>query len=221
MQRVLPIYLAVDTSGSMADSGRLQAVQEAIIQLVDELLSSPMLGDQVRVGIVSFADRAELVLPLTDLTELRSLPRMSARGSTDFGSLFHLLARVIERDLRVLRSRNTVTFRPFVFLITDGTPTDGDWEPAFHDFDGRTRAQLVMIGIGPAGRPTEVHQRLRPVAVYEWDDTHDEVLATRIFSVFNDFVHSLTKSVVRSTGPDMGHLLLPPTYPPLGESDIR
>lgn len=221
MQRVLPIYLAVDTSGSMANSARLQAVQEAIIQLVDELSSSPALGDQVRVGIVAFADRAELVLPLTDLTELRSLPRLSAHGATAFGPLFQLLARVIERDLRVLRSRDTVTLRPFVFLITDGwAAADANWERAFEDFDGRTRAQLVVIGIGSAANLTKVRRRLRPVAVYEWDDTHDEVLATRIFTVLSDFAHSLTKSVVRSTGPDAGQLQLPPPHPPLGEPDI-
>jgi uncharacterized protein YegL len=219
MQRVLPIYLAVDTTASM--STRLQAVQEAIISLVDELLSSPALGDQVRVGIVAFADRAELVLPLTDLTELRSLPRLTARGATQFGPLFRQLTRVIEHDLRVLRARDTITFQPFVFLITDGLPVDPNWEKAFQEFDDRTRAQLVILGIGLDGTSTTLLQRLRPVAIYTWEDDHVEVLAARIFTVLSDFAQSLVRSVQRSTGRDAGELQMPPPYRPLRESDIR
>lgn len=219
-QRVLPIYLAVDTSGSMSEGTRLEAVQQAIIQLVDELLSSPALGDQVRVGIVAFADHAELVLPLTDLTELPSLPRLYARGSTLFGPLFQRLGRVIDHDLRVLRYQDTSTLRPFVFLITDGAPADRDWERSFQDFDRRTKAQLIVITTGTGWEGSEIWQRLRPVAVYEWNDNHDEVLATRIFGVVNDFARTLTRSVMLPGRHD-ARPHLPPPYPPLGEADLR
>ncbi|MGB2571672.1 vWA domain-containing protein [Micromonospora citrea] len=219
-QRVLPIYLAVDTSASTATGNRLEAVQQALIQLVDELLSSPALGDQVRVGIVAFADHAELVLPLTDLTALPSLPRLYAHGATRYGPLFHRLGRVIDHDLRVLRSQDTSVMRPFVFLVTDGVPVDRDWERAFQDFDRRAKAQIVVIAIDVGAEGSETWQRLRPVAVYEWDDHHEDVLATRIFGVVSDFARTLTTSVMlpgrHDTRPH-----LPPPYPPLGEADLR
>ncbi|MFI6162873.1 VWA domain-containing protein [Micromonospora haikouensis] len=219
MQRVLPLYLAVDTSASMYSG--VEAVQQALIQLVDELLSSPALGEQVRVGIVTFSDDAELVLPLTDMTELRSLPRLHARGVTAYGPLFHRLARIVERDLRALRARDTLVFRPFVFLITDGLPVDGGWERAFQEFDRRTRARLVVIAIGLRDEFAEVLQWLRPVAVHRWYDTDDELLGTRIFTVVSNFARSLTTSVMLEPPGRDEYPQLPPPQPPLGEADIR
>ncbi|MBF5033056.1 VWA domain-containing protein [Micromonospora sp. ANENR4] len=220
MQRVLPLYLAVDVSGSMAHGARLDAVQQALILLFDELLSSPALGDQVRVGVMTFADKTELVLPLGDMTELRSMPRLSPRGATAFGPLFRALGRTIERDMRVLRSRDTLTYRPFIFLITDSTPSDHerDWGNAFDEFDRRTKARLVVITMTPDR--DDVWRRLRPVAVYQWNETHDEVLADRIYGAVYNYARTLTTSTMLGGHRD-GQPLLPPPYPHLGEPDIR
>ncbi|WP_328756448.1 vWA domain-containing protein [Streptomyces sp. NBC_00271] len=221
MQRVLPFYLAVDTSTSMYVSGRLDAVQETVVRFTEELLSNPLLGEHIRLGLVTFSDQAELVLPLTDLTELRSLPRLSGHGAAHYGVLFRYLGRVIERDLRVLRAHDTVTFRPFVFLLTAGMPSDSGWEQAFHEFDELTRAQLVVMGVGMEELPPEVLRRLNPVDAEAWSDVPADVLAARITSVLERYAMSLIASTMVSINRDSDPPRMPPPNPPLNETDIR
>lgn len=195
MQRVQPLYLAVDTTASMA--GRLRGIEEAVIRLTDELLSSPVLGERIRVAIVTFADDAELVLPLSDLTDLRTLPRLSAGGATFYGPLFRQLAKIIDRDTRLLQARNTEVFRPIVFLITDGSPIDApSWEREFRKFDDVTRAQLVAIVLDMDGLPAGMRDVLHPVAEHVWNDGQDGQLPVRLASVLTDVANSLTRSVL-------------------------
>lgn len=200
MQRVLPIYLAVDTSLSMATGRHLEAIQESIILLAEELLSDPALGDAVRVAIVGFADDAQLVLPLSDLTELQSLPRMTASGPTRYGALFRTLSKVIERDVLGLQAHDTVPFRPAVFMITDGLPLDAGWQRAFADFERRSRALLVLIALGlDADGVAELSRELHPLQTYTWGDVPADVLAERTFQVISQYAMSLTRSTIVST----------------------
>jgi len=220
VQRVLAVYLAVDTSVSMAMSGRLEAIEGAIIEFAGELLSSPLLGEQVRVAIVGFSSRAELVLPLTDLTAQQALPRLSAHGVTHYGPLFSLLSKVITRDVRVLRTRDTIMLRPFVFLVTDSLPVDSGWEETFQEFRDATRAQVVIIGIGlDSDSATQLH-RLHPAGMYLLDGDRPEVLGEEIFRIVDQYAESLVTSVIVSARSEEHNLRLPPPNPPLGETDI-
>lgn len=220
MQRVLAVYLAVDTSASMAMSGRLEAVEEAIIEFADELLSSPLLGEQVRVAIVGFSSRAELVLPLSDLTEQQTLPRLSAHGSTHYGPVFSLLSKVITSDVRTLRARGTIMLRPFVFLITDGLPLDPGWEESFRRFREATRAQVVIIGIDLDSDSAGQLRRLRPAGMHLLDGDRHEVLADELFRIVDQYAESLVTSVMVSATSEEHDVHLPPPNPPLGEADI-
>jgi uncharacterized protein YegL len=218
VQRVLPMYIAVDTSSSMAGSW-LEAVQQAIVEFTVELLSDPLLGETVRVGLIAFNDDAEVVLPLSDLTELRRLPRLHSRGRTQFGPVFRLLARVVERDHRVLLAGDTSTYAPFVFFITDGMPTDRGWERSYAEFRDRTRAQLVLVAIGldAAG---DALRELRPLQVLQWRDAHEMGFAEWLLRTLEEYAQSLTRSVMMQDRDD-GPLRMPPDHPPLGEQDIR
>ncbi|WP_306205671.1 vWA domain-containing protein [Actinoplanes sp. RD1] len=188
------MYLAVDISSSMAGD-RIAAVEQAIARLSTELLSNPLLGERVRVGIVAFHETAEVVVPLSDLTELRRLPRIRARGVARYGPLFQLLARVLERDRRVLLAADNRVSSPFVFLITDGVPVDSGWYHSYAEYRDRTRARLILVAIGVAP-DDEGLRELRPVRALHWQDAHDMGLSEWLFDVMDEYAHELTTSVV-------------------------
>jgi uncharacterized protein YegL len=198
---------------------RIDAVQQAVVQLTNELLSSPMLGDQVRVGIVAFNEDAELVVPLSDLTELRRLPRLGTGGTTHFGPAFRLLSRVIQRDRRALRAQDTVTYQPFVFLITDGVPVDRGWGSAYAEFSDLTGSRLVLVTIGPDYLEEGSILRLNPVQTLRWTGVHNMGLAEWLLSGILQYANSLTRSIV--VEPRLGESFrMPPGLAPLGESDL-
>lgn len=80
-RRPLRLTLAVDASGSMAQSGGLERIRRGLAQLVGQLRAED------RVAIVAFADAARIILPATpgDQTQriVGALATLSPSGSTN------------------------------------------------------------------------------------------------------------------------------------------
>jgi uncharacterized protein YegL len=153
---VLAFYVVVDASVSMEQNGALDQANEIMPKVADAIDTSPTLGDLVRFGAMDFSDDARVVLRLGDLRDVQtSLPQFSARGGTSYVAAFRLLRQEIEKDLAQLRGDNFRVYRPAVFFITDGFPTDepGELQRAFAELTDpsfRGRPNLIPFGVGDA-----------------------------------------------------------------------
>ncbi|MGY1829013.1 VWA domain-containing protein [Geodermatophilus sp. SYSU D01180] len=155
---VLPFYLLCDVSYSMEPD--IAALNSALFRIRDALVMEPVLSDKVRFGVIDFSDDARVVVPLSDFAEV-NLPTvpLQVRGGTSYGEAFRVLKQTIDADIAGADSRFRF-FRPAVFFLTDGYPTDpGVWEQAFTEltaFDpatghGNQRYPLfVPFGFGQA-----------------------------------------------------------------------
>jgi uncharacterized protein YegL len=116
-----PCLLLLDTSGSMAGKP-IAELNSGLVTLQTELNADSLASKRVELAIVTFG-------PIQIQTEFTSAglfqpPHLSASGNTPMGE-------AIESGLEMLRARkNTYKangisyYRPWVFLITDGGPTD-------------------------------------------------------------------------------------------------
>jgi uncharacterized protein YegL len=126
---VLPFYILCDESGSMDANGGIDAVNRGLPELHATIAGDPLVSDKCRIGLITFSDIAEELLPLSNLSDVQAMPGCTAKGMTNYGEAFNLLRVVIARDITNLKSQGMQVYRPAVFFITDGEPTD-DWEAA-------------------------------------------------------------------------------------------
>ncbi|GAA4593165.1 uncharacterized protein YegL [Actinoplanes octamycinicus] len=149
----LAFYLLVDVSYSM-DGAPLDAVNRILPEVVDTIEESPTLGDVVRFGALDFSDDARTVVPLGDLRDVRAIPQFTARGGTSYAAAFRQLRLDIERDLAKLRADGFQVYRPAVFFVTDGAPTDDvpELRAAFAELTDpsfRGRPNIIPFGVTP------------------------------------------------------------------------
>ncbi len=105
------------------------------------------------MSVITFSDTAEQVLPLTELSSFRA-PTLKVRPGTALGAAISLLDECIKREVRTHSATVKGDWRPLVFLLTDGVPTD-DWRETFEkarDRSGRP-PNIIAIGCGEDADP--------------------------------------------------------------------
>lgn len=116
-----PCLLLLDTSGSMHGS-RIDELNNGLRQFKEELLSDSLSAKRVEIAIITFGP----VNKVNDFTTVDhfEVPQLIASGDTPMGMAIIQGLELLETRKEVLRSNGIKLFRPWIFLITDGGPTD-------------------------------------------------------------------------------------------------
>ncbi len=160
---LLPFYLVIDVSVSM-QGAKIDQANLILPEVADTLAKHPILNDKVRFGLIDFSDDARLVLPLCDMSNETTLPKLSTRGGTSYGAAFQLLRGQIEQDVKLLTDDGFKVHRPAVFFLSDGEPGDS-WQAAFATlthYDKATGAGFKQYPvIVPLGVESADHQTMK------------------------------------------------------------
>lgn len=188
MSRRLPVYLLIDTSGSMKGTP-IQSVSVGMEALLAGLRQNPHTLEMVHLSVITFDLKAQVLCPLTSLEEFQN-PQLTCpdSGPTHTGEALKTLCQRV--DMEIIRStpERKGDWRPLLFLMTDGKPSDG---LLYEEMAALTRkksfAQIVACAAGEKADPEPLRKLADHVVTL---DTMDSASFSAFFKLVSDSVAS-------------------------------
>lgn len=159
--RRLPVYLVLDTSGSMCGEP-IEAIKNGVQILISTLRQDPYALETAFLSVITFDSSAKQVTPLTELATFQ-IPPISASGGTALGDALALLADSIDAEVAKSTADAKGDWKPLIFIMTDGSPTD-DWQNGL-DRLKKTRTGVIVACAAGQGADTTILKQITEVVV--------------------------------------------------------
>lgn len=150
-----PLVLVLDCSGSMSGEP-IDQLNQGLRLLEQELKSDAIASKRVRLLLVKFGgnDLAEIAGDWTDAMDFTALT-LEANGTTPTGQAVDLALTKIEEEKQGFKSAGVAYTRPWLFLMSDGQPTD-DWQGAAdrcRQAEQANKVAVFPIAVGSGAKP--------------------------------------------------------------------
>lgn len=155
-EKHIACVLLVDISGSMSGQS-MEELNRGLQEFAQALQEDDKAYGCADVCVISFASQVRTVVPFCAAADYQA-PRLSAGGLTALNEAIITGLDAVEMRKQEYKDLGVDYWRPWIFLLTDGAPTDHELEA-----DARRRLQEALkgnkinffpMGIGNADLPT-------------------------------------------------------------------
>ena len=120
----LPIYILVDTSGSM-DGEKIEKVKSGLEGMKQVLSTTVETRNSTFVSLILFNSSAEIAAKLTPIRGFQ-IPNLQAGGRTSYVDALSTLMACYNTDIvkRTASNQDSADYKPILLMFSDGAPTD-------------------------------------------------------------------------------------------------
>lgn len=142
-----PVILLLDASGSM--SGKpIQELNRGVAAFKEDIVKDAQASLSVELAIIRFGGDVSLSHEFATIDNFTP-PTLSADGGTPMGEAIEMALDMIETRKTIYKENGLQYYRPWVFLITDGAPTD-NWQFAaqrLKEAEASRRLSFFAVGV--------------------------------------------------------------------------
>jgi uncharacterized protein YegL len=137
--------LLLDVSGSMAGA-KIAQLNEGLQTFSEQLRSDSMAAKRVEVATITFGPVSVLQPFVT--ADSFSAPTLAPQGDTPMGSAIMQAIALTNERKNTYRTNGIGYYRPWIFLITDGAPTDDTEAAAAAIRQGESSRAFSFYAVG-------------------------------------------------------------------------
>ena len=192
--RRLPVYLLLDTSGSMAGEP-IEAVKVGLASMLASLRKDPYALETVFLSLVTFDREVTELVPLRALEEF-VLPEITTpkSGPTMTGQALQRICTLVDQQVRRASEHDRGDWRPLLFVLTDGGASDVQlYNDMLAEVQHRGFGTIVGCAAGPKSKPDELRKLCQHVVTLDTMDGHS-------FSSFFQWVSTAVSTGNQSAG---------------------
>ena len=192
----LACVLLLDTSGSMTGQP-IDSLNYALQTFKDQVAMDELASRRVDIAIVEFNNDARIVQDFTPIAQMQPIT-LRATGMTYMGAGIDLAIDIVKARNQFYNSVGTPVYRPWIFMITDGAPTDDIenaanriWEEENKGTHGKLK--FFALGVGNYDRNT----------LFKLTNRVIELIDTNFEGIFNWMSESMVAISVSRVGEEV------------------
>lgn len=154
-----PCVLVLDVSGSMSGQPIAQ-LNTGLRQFQQELSGDDLASKRVELAIVTFGP-VRVAQDFVTADQFTA-PKLEVEGSTPMGEAILEALDLVKLRKQQYQANGVAYYRPWIFLITDGAPTD-EWRTAAKAVQAAEKSKsLAFFPVGVDGADFEVLKQISP-----------------------------------------------------------
>lgn len=149
-----PCVLLLDVSGSM-NGEPIRQLNNGLVTYKDELVADGLASKRVEVAVVTFGGAVQTASDFAT-ADMFQPPTLTANGDTPMGQAVRTALEMVRQRKEIYRANGIMFYRPWIFMITDGAPTD-EWQSAAAAVkEGETTKAFAFFAVGVQGANLDI-----------------------------------------------------------------
>ncbi|MEH2393972.1 MAG: VWA domain-containing protein [Nostoc sp.] len=155
-----PVILLLDTSGSMSGQP-IQELNRGLAAFKADVLKDSQASLSVEVAMITFGPIVKLTQDFVTIDQFTP-PTLEVYGVTPMGAAIEYALDFLENRKQTYKDNGILFYRPWVFLITDGAPTDS-WQSAAQRLrQAEAQSRLSFFAVGVQGADMNILKQISP-----------------------------------------------------------